>query len=234
VELAERCRDAPPHAQQVARLALALFDQTRATHSVSDRGREWLEYAALLHDIGDHVSYAGHHRHSYYLIRHGGLRGFEPDEIEAIGLIARYHRRGAPKKSHADYAALSPTARDAVRVAAAVLRVAECLDRSHAQVVDAVDLEERGDAAALVIRAGDNVELEAWAAERQLEPLEKVIGRHIRVEIAGGSHDQQSHHATPVPRPAVRRRGHRRVGKDDAARPAREVADGGRPPRVRD
>jgi exopolyphosphatase/guanosine-5'-triphosphate,3'-diphosphate pyrophosphatase len=234
VELAERCRYAPPHAEQVARLALALFDQTRAAHGVSDRGREWLEYAGLLHDIGDHVSYTRHHRHSYYLIRHGGLRGFEPDEIEAIGLIARYHRRGAPKKSHPDFAALPAATRHAVRVAAAVLRVAECLDRSHAQVVDAVDLQERGSATALVIRAHDNVELEAWAAERQLEPLEKVIGRHIRVEIAGRSHDQQSHHPSPVSRPAVRRRGHRRVGKDDAARPARQVADGGGPPRVRD
>jgi exopolyphosphatase/guanosine-5'-triphosphate,3'-diphosphate pyrophosphatase len=234
VELAERCRYAPPHAQQVARLALALFDQVRATRDVPDRAREWLDYAALLHDIGDHVSYAGHHRHSHYLIRHGGLRGFEPDEIEAIGLIARYHRRGAPKKSHADYAALPAAARGAVRVAAAVLRVAECLDRSHAQVVDAVDLQDRGDAAALVVTAHDNVELEAWAAERQLVPLEKVIGRHIRVEIAGGSHDHQPHHAAPVPRPAVRRRGHRRVGQDDAARSALEVDDGGGPPRVRD
>jgi exopolyphosphatase/guanosine-5'-triphosphate,3'-diphosphate pyrophosphatase len=234
VELAERCRYAPPHAQQVARLALSLFDQVRTVQEAPDRAREWLEYAALLHDIGDHVSYDGHHRHSYYLIRHGGLRGFEPDEIEAIGLIARYHRRGAPKKSHAEYAALPSPVRAAVRVAAAVLRVAECLDRSHAQVVDTVDLQDRGDAAALVIAAHDNVELEAWAAERQLGPLEKVIDRHVRVELAGGSHDHQPHHAASVRRAVVRRRGHRRVGQDDAARPARKVDDGGGPPGIRD
>jgi exopolyphosphatase/guanosine-5'-triphosphate,3'-diphosphate pyrophosphatase len=234
VELAERCRYAPPHAQQVTRLALSLFDQVRTVQEVPDRAREWLEYAALLHDIGDHISYAGHHRHSYYLIQHGGLRGFEPDEIEAIGLIARYHRRGAPKKTHADYAALPSPVRDAVRVAAAVLRVAECLDRSHAQVVDSVELQDRGDAAALVVTAHDNVELEAWAAERQLAPLEKAIGRHIRVEIAGGSYDHQPRHAAPVPRPAVRRRGDRRVGKNDAARSAREVDDGSGPPGVPD
>jgi exopolyphosphatase/guanosine-5'-triphosphate,3'-diphosphate pyrophosphatase len=234
VELAERCRYAPPHARQVARLALSLFDQVRTTHEVPDRAREWLEYAALLHDIGDHISYAGHHRHSYYLIRHGGLRGFEPDEVEAIGLIARYHRRGAPKKSHAEYSALPSPARNAVRVAAAVLRVAECLDRSHAQVVDAIDLQDRGDAAALVVAAHDDVELEAWAAERQLGPLEKVIGRHIRVEIAGGSHAYQPHHPAPAPGPAVRRGRHRRVRQDDAARSALEVADGGGPPRVPD
>jgi exopolyphosphatase / guanosine-5'-triphosphate,3'-diphosphate pyrophosphatase len=234
VELAERCRYAAPHAEQVARLALSLFDQVHAAREIPDRAREWLEYAALLHDIGDHVGYAGHHRHSHYLIRHGGLRGFDPDEVEAIGLIARYHRRGAPKKSHAEYAALPSAVRNAVRVAAAVLRVAECLDRSHAQVVDAVDLQDRGDGAALVVKAHDNVELEVWAAERQLGPLERVIDRHIRVETAGGSHDHQPHHPAPVPRPPVRRRRHRRLGEDDAARSAREVDDRGGPSRVPD
>ena len=71
-----------------------------AIHGLTDREREWLEYAALLHDIGVHISYEGHHKHSYYLIRNGDLRGFEPDEIETIALIARYHRRATPKRRH--------------------------------------------------------------------------------------------------------------------------------------
>ena len=100
VELAERCNYWPEHAQQVARLALALFDQTRGIHGLTDREREWLEYAALLHDIGVHISYERHHKHSYYLIRNGDLRGFEPDEIEIIALVARYHRRATPKRRH--------------------------------------------------------------------------------------------------------------------------------------
>ena len=49
---AERCNYWPEHAQQVARLAIGLFDQTRAIHGLTDREREWLEYAAILHDIG--------------------------------------------------------------------------------------------------------------------------------------------------------------------------------------
>ena len=74
-ELAERCNYRPEHAQQVARLSVALFDQTRGIHGLTDREREWLEYAALLHDIGVHISYERHHKHSYYLIRNGDLRG---------------------------------------------------------------------------------------------------------------------------------------------------------------
>jgi exopolyphosphatase/guanosine-5'-triphosphate,3'-diphosphate pyrophosphatase len=45
IELAERCNYYAAHAQQVARLALAIFDQTRAVHGLTDREREWLEYA---------------------------------------------------------------------------------------------------------------------------------------------------------------------------------------------
>ena len=73
--------------EHVARLALAIFDQTRAIHGLTDREREWLEYAALMHDLGSHISYARHHRHSYYLIKNGDLRGFEPEEIEVIAPV---------------------------------------------------------------------------------------------------------------------------------------------------
>src|SRR5690606_5736637 len=124
VELAERCNYHAEHAQQVGRLALAIFDQTRAIHALTDREREWLEYAAMLHDIGAHISFARHHRHSYYLIKNGDLRGFQPDEIDVIALVARYHRRGTPKKAHGEYAQLSARLRRTVRALASILRVA--------------------------------------------------------------------------------------------------------------
>ena len=111
VELGERCGYWSEHAQQVARLALSIFDQTRSVHGLGDREREWLEYAALLHDVGVHISYDRHHRHSYYLIKNGDLRGFEPQEIEVIALVARYHRQATPKKSHEGYGDLNGTLR---------------------------------------------------------------------------------------------------------------------------
>ena len=89
IELAERCSYWPEHANQVARLSLSIFDQTRSAHVLTDREREWLEFAALLHDAGTHISYPRHHKHSYYLIKNGDLRGFEPAEAETIALIAR-------------------------------------------------------------------------------------------------------------------------------------------------
>ena len=119
------------HASKCAAVALALFDQTRGIHGLTDREREWLEYAALLHDIGVHVSYEKHHRHSYYLIKNGDLRGFDPDEIEVMALITRYHRRATPKKDHPGYGDLPSGLRKVVKALSACLRLAEGLDRSH-------------------------------------------------------------------------------------------------------
>ncbi|MGE5358275.1 MAG: HD domain-containing protein [Bacteroidales bacterium] len=180
-ELGERCRWSAEHAQQVARLALSLFDQTRALHGLDDRAREWLEYGALLHDIGAHISYARHHRHSEYLIRNGGLRGLEPAEIDVLALVARHHRRGTPKKSEAALAALPAPLRRFVRVGSAIVRLAECLDRSHGQLVERVEWTDDGKTAHVRLVSGSDTELEAWAAARQLGPLSRELGRQIDI-----------------------------------------------------
>ena len=172
MELAERCRYSPEHANQVARLAVSLFDQTRAVHALTDCERQWLEYAALLHDIGVHISYDQHHKHTYYLIKNGELRGFEPDEIESIALVARYHRRATPSRRHTGYSGFGRTRRRVIRTLSAILRLSESLDRSHAQTIAGVRLTDRGDDALLQVRTTGDAELELWAAARHIGPFE--------------------------------------------------------------
>jgi exopolyphosphatase/guanosine-5'-triphosphate,3'-diphosphate pyrophosphatase len=186
VELAERCNYDAAHAQHIARLALALFDQTRSLHGMTDREREWLEFASLLHDIGAHISFVRHHRHSYYLIKNGDLRGFQPDEIEVIALVARYHRRGTPKSSHDEYAGLPAALRRTVRILASILRVAESLDRSHGQVISSLELRDDAGTIALRIHTAANAdaELELWATARHLRPFEKLIRKTVKLEVA--------------------------------------------------
>lgn len=233
VELAERCNYWPEHAHQVARLAVALFDQTRALHGMTDREREWLEYAGLLHDVGVHISYLKHHKHSYYLIKNGDLRGFEPDEIEAIALVARYHRRGTPKRRHDGFGELSRVGRRQVRLLGALLRLAESLDRSRSQSISAVELHERGEELVLEVRTSGDAELELWSARRHAQPLQRLLGKPLRFEVIATAYAEQPDKAARVPGQAVRRRGDRRQREDDAARAAGEVADRRRAPRVR-
>ena len=250
-ELAERCHYWPEHSHQVAKLATALFDETRAIHGLTDREREWLEYGAILHDIGVHISYEQHHKHSYYLIKNGDLRGFEPEEIETIALIARYHRQATPKRNHDSFSDMRRKRRTAVRTLASILRLAESLDRSHAQTITGLALRDRGDDDLLQLRTSGDAELEIWAATRQAAPFERMTGKPLRLEVsrassdfttlgAGGGpfdgthgHAEQLDAASRLSGKALRRRGHRRIGQDDAARPPGEVADRRRSPRVR-
>src|SRR5215831_15696969 len=101
--LVRRTNTEIPHAAHVAKLALSLFDQTHALHQLTSAEREWLQYAALLHDIGCSVGFSGHQRHSYYLITHGDLTGFSAEEIEVIASVARYHKGKGPKQSHENW-----------------------------------------------------------------------------------------------------------------------------------
>lgn len=213
LELAERCNYYAEHAQQVVRLALAIFDQTRTVHGLTDRERDWLEFAALLHDIGSLISYERHHRHSYYLIRNGDLRGFDPDEIEVVALVARYHRRGTPKRSHEEYSRLPSPLRKTVRTLASILRVAESLDRSHTQNIAGLDLRDRGTDALLQLHTTGDAELEVWATNRHLQPFEQLLGKPVRLEAAAIPPERRPvPEAAPKPAGPARAHGARRSG----------------------
>ena len=206
VELGERCGYWSEHAQQVSRLALAIFDQTRSVHGLGDRERDLLEYGALLHDIGVHISYERHHRHSYYLIKNGDLRGFDPVEIEVMALVARYHRRGTPKTAHDDYAGLTAQLRRAVRLLASILRVAESLDRSHGQVITSLDLQDDADHLQLRIHTSGDAELELWAVNRHLRPFERLMRKPVRIELATPAEPARNADLTSKKRPRNSRR----------------------------
>jgi exopolyphosphatase/guanosine-5'-triphosphate,3'-diphosphate pyrophosphatase len=179
----------------VTQLALALFDQSLAIHGLGDREREWLEYSALLHDIGNHISYEKHHRHSYYLIKNGDLRGFEPDEIDVIALVARYHRRARPARSHLGFADLPRKLQKTVTALASFLRIAETLDRSRNGIVRKIELRERAGLLRLNVFAVADCELEVWAAHKQIAALEKTLKRPVK--IAAHRLEEQDEPARP-------------------------------------
>jgi exopolyphosphatase/guanosine-5'-triphosphate,3'-diphosphate pyrophosphatase len=165
------------------------------------------------------IIYARHHRHSYYLIKNGDLRGFHPDEIEVIALVARYHRRGTPKRSHDEYAGLSSSLRRTIRTLSSILRVAESLDRSHAQAISGLELRDRGEDALLLVHTGSDAELEVWATNRHLQPFEKLLGKPVRLESAAI--------APPAPTPPSRHK--RPAATRVTTRASSKAAKPGRP-----
>jgi len=178
--LARRFNGANEHGQQVARLGLELFDGTAAELGLPRSARELLEYAALLHDIGHSIDHDRHNRHSYYLIKNAELLGFSPAEIEMIAQIARGHRKQAPNLDAPELRALSAGKRKIVRGLAALIRVADALDRSHFSVVKDLNVSYTPGRLIIAVAAnGDKPDLELWTCERRTDLLAKLLERRV-------------------------------------------------------
>jgi exopolyphosphatase / guanosine-5'-triphosphate,3'-diphosphate pyrophosphatase len=182
--LARHLGESSEHGPRIARLAQRLFDQLEADLRVDHSARELLEYAALLHDVGHHIDHQNHHRHSYYLITNGELLGFQRDELEIIGLVARYHRKAPPKASDPEFRALAQKARTTVRVLSALLRVADACDRSHFGVVRDITVARRNDRLTLQLATTGDAQLELWEARQRVGLLEEVLGLDVEFRVA--------------------------------------------------
>ena len=186
--LAAAMDEDPAHSAHVAGLALQLFDATADQHGLDEGARDYLEAAALLANVGVAISHSKHHKHAYYVIRNSDrLLGLTDGEIEVIALIARYHRKSAPKASHPEFDAVGPEDQNVVRTCAAILRVAIGLDRGHDARVRKVKAKVRD--GRLVIKAvpveGADIDLELYAAGERSELLAEVLGRPVEVVATG-------------------------------------------------
>jgi exopolyphosphatase / guanosine-5'-triphosphate,3'-diphosphate pyrophosphatase len=184
LDLAARCNWDELHGRAVADLAGQLFDQLQPLHRLSGDDRELLTFAALLHDIGQHVATESHHKHTGYLIQHGRLRGFAPQEIDALAALARYHRRGEPKASHEPYGSLEADVQERVTTLAAILRVADGLDAAHSGTVEGVLVDVDDDAVTLTLRADGDTDLELWGGRRKRAMFERVFARRLELRVS--------------------------------------------------
>lgn len=182
LQLAETCRYEKEHADQVTRLALQIYDQLRGIHKLADLNREYLEAAAILHDVGYFISHAQHHRHSYYLIRNSEfLMGFTSREIDIIALVARYHRKSGPKQKHAEFTKLTPKDQNVVKALASILRLADGLDRTHSGTVKSVRCHAGRDQLNLHLETQDGAmpSLEIYMASMRRGLFEETFGKSV-------------------------------------------------------
>ncbi|MBU3741714.1 MAG: Ppx/GppA family phosphatase [Candidatus Kapabacteria bacterium] len=171
-----------PHAEHVKQLCMRLFDDLQKLHRYGDRERELLEAAALLHDIGYHISGEEHHKHSDYIIRHSPMPGFTNDEAEMIASIVRYHRKSHPKKKHVEFGQMSGQEQQMVCTLAGILRIAEGLDRRHQQLVRSVRAVVSDRSIDIYLTAPSvHPDIELWGAERRKELMEQTFGRGVRL-----------------------------------------------------
>jgi exopolyphosphatase/guanosine-5'-triphosphate,3'-diphosphate pyrophosphatase len=168
------------HARHVCHLALSLFDQLARLHAYSLAERELLAASAILHDVGVAIDYYRHHRHSAYLIENADVPGFSHREIALISLLVRWHRQGAPKPE-AYGKMLDGSDRERLRKLAAILRLAEDLERSRIQRVSDVHCTISNSAITIDALTRGPAEAELWAANRNDEIFRAIFDRKLSV-----------------------------------------------------
>jgi exopolyphosphatase/guanosine-5'-triphosphate,3'-diphosphate pyrophosphatase len=174
----------------VQKLALQLFDSLGQRLGCAPEDRGLLADAALLHDIGYHISYEKHNKHSYHLIEHAELLGMTPAEQIVVANVARYHRGAEPKKKHGNYGGLDRPMRQTIKRLAALLRVADGFDRGHAGAVGEIKarwMERALRLTAVPSRATNNLRLELWGASRKSNLLAEVAGVPVEIVAPDGS-----------------------------------------------
>jgi exopolyphosphatase/guanosine-5'-triphosphate,3'-diphosphate pyrophosphatase len=182
LNLARRYGMDAPHSRHVAELALGMFDELAAQglHAGDPVERELLWSACMLHDIGMSVDYDDHHKHSRYLILNAGLPGFSPTELAVVAQAARYHRKGMPEPGF-----LSPLfgKSDLAMLdrCAALLRLAEDLERSRDQLVRQASLAAGNGGVRLKLVADGQTAVPRWAAGREGELFQRAFGRRLDI-----------------------------------------------------
>ena len=166
----------------IADLACQLFDQTQTRHSLGDLERSALEYAALLHDIGQYISFRGHHKNSRYILKRADPRGFTDEEMLLIGHVIRYHRKAHPTKKHKKFKRLSDSQQQTVRVLAGLLRIAVGLDRTKNQLVKTVSCQIEDQTLEINVVGDGDLALEMWAAESDRDLLAEALDCAVHLQ----------------------------------------------------
>jgi len=168
-----------PHAAHVAKLSLSLFDSLQVEHGMDKHSRMLLDVAARLHDIGNFIRTSGHHKHGQYIVANSEIFGLSRSDIRIVAHVVRYHRKAMPTGAHTSYIALRREHRIAVLKLAAILRIADALDRGHNQRIRDVWTEKDEDAVVLHCSYQGDVSVEKYGLKLKGEMFEEVFGYRI-------------------------------------------------------
>lgn len=182
IKLAQTCGYEVNHSHHVTHLALRLYDELETLHKLPASQRHILEYSGILHDIGWLEGWKQHHKVSLRIILTTPLLPFTNKERLIIGSIARYHRKALPSQEHDHFAALTQEEQKQVEKLAAILRVADGLDRTHQGRVR--DLSCKISAKKITIRctALAKATEEHVAALEKCDLLQQLFHRQVTLE----------------------------------------------------
>lgn len=168
--------------RHVANLALQIFDQIQELHGYGDFEREILEFAALLHDIGQFISFKQYHKNSRFILKQTDPRGFTDEEMLLIGHLVRYHCKAKPSNKHKKFKKLSKSHRRIIKLLSGILRIAVALNKTKNQRVKRISCQISKEKLGITVAGEENLEVEIWDARRNCEVLAEVLNCQVEIE----------------------------------------------------
>jgi len=167
------------HYLQVNRLALKFFNELINVHKLGEREKHWLEYAAILHDVGLSKGRGGHHKETAKLILNDTHLSFTSTERRIVASIARYHRKGLPKQKHSNLKSLDRRTVRTIKILASLLRVADSLDYTHQSNVKALNFKIGTKKIAVQCFCETESILEQQAFNKKKDLFERVLAKKL-------------------------------------------------------
>ena len=180
------------HGRNVEAAAAALFDELREEHQLGGHERLLLRAAALLHDIGMFVNSRAHHKHAMYLLLNSDLFGLTRHDMQIVATVTRYHRKALPSPAHPEFASLPQDDRMTVVKLAAILRVADALERTHRETPRVLEFRREADRFVILLRDMEDLTMERLALKDKGNLFADVFGlvpelRELRTELPGSA-----------------------------------------------
>lgn len=167
------------HARVVTEFSLVLFDALGKLLDLGEKDRLLLELAAVLHDIGMYVNEHYHQRHGAYLVKWSNIVGLSEIDRLLTAQIVYFHRRDLPSRDHPEFMALPREERLRVSKLAALLRLADVLDRGHQQSVRDLRAEVSGKRLILYLELVGDMGIILDALPKKADLLEMVTGLQV-------------------------------------------------------
>jgi len=180
--LADRYQSDPGHGEHVGNLCARFFENLADLHQLTKHDALLLQVSAILHEVGTYVSARAHHKHSEYIILNSEIFGLDRLDVTIVALVSRYHRHSGPKLDHPSYAALSTDDRIRVSKLAAILRVADALERTHAQRVSQLEIRREKGKLHLRLPGLADAAVERLAMASKADLFEQVFGLPVVID----------------------------------------------------
>lgn len=180
--LANRYQSDAGHGTHVGNLCARLFEELADLHQLDAHDALLLQVSAILHEVGTYISPRAHHKHSEYIILNSEIFGLDRLDIVVVALVSRYHRHSGPKTDHLAYRALGTEDRIRVNKLAAILRVADALERTHAQRVRKLTIRHEPGKLILRLPGLADAAVERIAMESKADLFQHVFGLSVVID----------------------------------------------------